>query len=304
MSKRTISIPQPAFQQTRLAPAGKHSRGRAPKRQLGQVQQPPLALGKQTATTRAKAKDDLWRTSCADANRIHREQQHKRELARWFASLSPQDQEFARAHGLHKPLGSNTRPAGPRDPDIDFCDPSDLAEASINSHPVDTLEPQRNSVEVDDLSYDQIEEASEHFGAALRWALDGGDLVAIGRRGAAIINLLRPDLGVGLPCAAGALELGACKITGTVFGRVLEWIRRGSSLSAIGERIYLAAYVLRPALINSSTLQAIGDLTNKTRQAKDKLAQCLRDTFSGLKAMAMRPDITRSRCREAQLAVA
>ena len=87
--------------------------------------------------------------------------------------------------------------------------------------------------------------------------------------------------------------------TGDIFGRVLEWVRRGTTISEIGERLCLVAYVVRPTMMGSPTLHQLGEVMNKTRQAKDKLASCLRDTFAGIRAAAQRGEYTRDKCIEA-----
>ena len=87
-----------------------------------------------------------------------------------------------------------------------------------------------------------------------------------------------------------------------VFGRFLEFISRGPIKSAIGERVDVTAYMLFPQLLSQSTLAKLGEILNKSRQAKSKLSNDFRDTFAGVKAPAMRPEVTRDRCCEAQLA--
>jgi hypothetical protein len=123
---------------------------------------------------------------------------------------------------------------------------------------------------------------------------------------------MRPDLGAGLYidkraarlfAAAAGQANGAVELSGRLFGPVLEWLRRGDRTSELGERIMVLFYVLRPDLIGESTLATLGRISNKTRQAKDKLANCLRDTYSGIKARSMRGDVTRVRCRNSQLAI-
>ena len=180
------------------------------------------------------------------------------------------------------------------------------------------MEPCDHAVDIENLSPTEVRAASEIFGDALRWALDdnAAGLVALGKRSAVMIAGMRADLAGGLvidPSLARDFlgrfhdfrlseTLETLRATGDVYGRFLEWMRRASSISALGERLQLVAYELRPDLIDAGTLAKLGEATNKTRQAKDKGVNCLRDTFAGLKAIAMRADITRLRCKIAQLA--
>lgn len=179
---------------------------------------------------------------------------------------------------------------------------------------MDELEPEPEEDYSDlialDLGDEELREAAETFNNSLRWALDGVTLVDQGKRLGMMIAIFRCDLAGGLPINpvlrrefqrnVKPSEV-ATQTTGIVFGRALEWARRASSLAGLGERLCLIAYVLRPQLINASTLQSLGDMTQKTRQAKDKGVNCLRDTFAGLQARTMRGDITRIRCQESHI---
>jgi hypothetical protein len=84
------------------------------------------------------------------------------------------------------------------------------------------------------------------------------------------------------------------------FGRVLVWASQASSLVQMGQRLYVILYVLKPALIEGMTLEAIGAQNQVTRQAIDKLVTDFRDTF-GVKSHVMRPEQTRKRCKQSQL---
>src|SRR5262249_27272096 len=142
------------------------------------------------------------------------------------------------------------------------------------------------------------------------WCIDGIGLVAIGLRTSIVISVLHPDLGRGLYIDKPTqrifwrLNFGTIEnflLAGHLYEPVLEWLRQGTRrVSERGERIMILLYMLRPDLIGQSTLASLGNISNKTRQAKDKLANCLRDTFSGIKARAMRADVTRIRCRNSQ----
>jgi hypothetical protein len=197
--------------------------------------------------------------------------------------------------------------------DVDFGDPATLSRASIIDHPIEHIEPQRKSAELDGIDHETIALATATFESAMRWCMDGIGLVQKGSRSAIVIAAMRPDLRNGLELdleleilflsATSGLN-GAMALSGKMYGRVLEWLRRGDRISELGERIMILFYVLRPDLIEGSTLAQLGAISNKTRQAKDKLTNCLRDTYDGLKARTMRADVTRARCRIAQLAAA
>jgi hypothetical protein len=195
--------------------------------------------------------------------------------------------------------------------DIDFCDPADLPRASVMDDPIDHIEPLQNSCCLDGITQDEIKRATAIFESSMRWCIDGVELVQMGRRAEIVISIMKPDLGYGLNPNKNAVQIfiaahpnanGDFALSGRLFGPVLEWLRRGHRGSELGERIMVLFYVLRPDLISNSTLASLGRISNKTRQAKDKLANCLRDHFSGIKARAMRGDMTRIRCRNSQLA--
>jgi hypothetical protein len=146
----------------------------------------------------------------------------------------------------------------------------------------------------------------------MRWCIDAVGLVEIGLRTSIVISNMRPPpdkLARGLYIDKEAAKIfshvfaqsnGGIELAGSLFGPVLEWLRQGTHrASERGERVMVLFYVLRPDLIGGSTLASLGKISNKTRQAKDKLANCLRD-HSGIKARAMRSDFTRIRCRNSQ----
>jgi hypothetical protein len=179
-------------------------------------------------------------------------------------------------------------------------------------HPIDHIEPVESFRPLGGVTLEEIRLATEIFETSMRWCLDVSGLVDKGRRVMIVISIMKPDLRFGLIIDKKAARLftkanaganGSMELTGSLFGPVLEWLRRGDRVSELGERIMVLFYVLRPDLIGESTLAALGSVSNKTRQAKDKLANCLRDTYSGIKARAMRGDVTRARCRESQLSL-
>jgi ABC-type amino acid transport substrate-binding protein len=204
---------------------------------------------------------------------------------------------------------------------------------ALENQAIEILEPETRAIPIDDLPADQVAAAAEDFATALRWAFSSDSsglstehsstepshhLVHLGHRTIALIAVLRSDLAPGLPLDAALARqfletlspskgivrdtLARLRQTGAIYGRLLEWIRRTTSISGVGERLQLVAYVVRPDLIDAATLAALGEATNKTRQAKDKHANCLRDTFATLRALVMRDNSTRRLCQEAQLA--
>jgi hypothetical protein len=180
----------------------------------------------------------------------------------------------------------------------------------VIDHPIDHIEPLESFRAMDGVTREEIKSATEIFESSMRWCIEGRDLVSIGLRSVVVISVMKPMLRFGLRIDRKAARVfkkanadanGALEFTGSLFGPVLEWLRRGERPSERGERIMVLFYVLRPDLIGGSTLASLGNISNKTRQAKDKLANCLRDTYSGIKARAMRGDVTRAKCRESQL---
>jgi hypothetical protein len=219
---------------------------------------------------------------------------------------------FARSFGKSIPISNGYR-RGVICEEIDFCDPADLPRASMIDHPIDHIESDaQNFSGLDGITSEEIKSATAIFESSMRWCIEGVGLVAIGLRTSIVISCLHPDLGRGLHIDKATARIfsranpnanGAFELAGRLYEPVLEWLRQGTRrASERGERIMILFYVLRPDLIGESTLASLGRISNKTRQAKDKLANCLRDNFSGIKARAMRGDVTRIRCRNSQLA--
>lgn len=233
----------------------------------------------------------------------------RQEYAKFFKTED--GRAFARDFGKSIPVHqSQHRRYSNGEADIDFCDPADLPRSSVIDHPIDHIEPLEHFRPLDGFSREEIRQATDIFESSMRWCIEISGLVDKGRRCEIVISIMRPDLSVGLKIDKKAARIfrqanvvvnGAFESTGRLYGPILEWLRRGERVSELGERILILFYVLRPDLIGESTLAELGKFSNKTRQAKDKLANCLRDTYSGIKARAMRGDITRTRCRQSQL---
>lgn len=268
------------------------------------------------------ARQNFIAESCRQGNWIASERALKKAYRDFYAT--PAGKTFAKEFGKSTGDGPIPRRTN-RAPTVDFHDPADLPDSvgcgshngrkivRAGHHPVDDMEPEMPCTHIDGLNDDDIHASSELFGLALRWALDAEGIVTRGLRSIVIISEMRPDLGRGFkPDRNGILKSFKATVRGSkpaiekcgfMFGRYLEWMRRAGTVSGIGERLDLTAYVLRPDLLTANTLAKLGALVGKTRQAKDKLANCQRDTFSGIKALPMRADITRDRCRASQLAI-
>jgi hypothetical protein len=315
--KKQISIPPaPHGHQMRLAPAGKHSLGlRTPGRH-------------KKIAAKAEAKAKFLSQSSAEANRIANERQLARAWREFSAGLTPEQLAFARANGVHQPAaaGEARQRKADRKNNLEFADPAELPDSvgcgsqngrklvNRGEHPVDQLEPRKLSVQVDGLTAEEIRLTSETFGDCIRWALDDQDLVQRGLRAIVLVAAMRRDIAAGMIIdtdladdfiadvfAVGDDSFEDLQAAGAVFGRFLEFISRGATKSSIGERLDMTAYMLRPDLLPANTLAKMGEIVNKTRQAKGKLSNDFRDTFGGLKSPAQRPEITRDRCCEAQL---
>jgi len=267
------------------------------------------------------AKLAFLQESSRQALQISGERALKKAYSEFYATAAGKKfaKEFGKSAGECAPRRTN------RAPTVDFHDPADLPDSvgcgshngrkivRAGHHPVDDMEPEIPCTQIEGLSDDEIHSSAETFGLALRWALDADQIVMRGRRSIVMISEMRPDLGRGFKADKNGILKGfksavrnthsEIKKCGFVFARYLEWMRRAGTVSGIGERLDLTAYVLRPDLLTANTLAKLGALVGKTRQAKDKLANCQRDTFSGIKALPMRADITRDRCRASQLAI-
>lgn len=60
--------------------------------------------------------------------------------------------------------------------------------------------------------------------------------------------------------------------------RLLIWVAEGASLEERGVRATVALYCVRPDLINEATLEEIGHVAGRSRQAVHHLADSFRET--------------------------
>jgi hypothetical protein len=239
-----------------------------------------------------------------------RQQELRQTYSTWFKT--PDGRAFTQKFGRSIPIyGDSWRPHDDNGGETEFCDPAMLPRASMVDHSIDHLEPAETSAPLDGISDEDLKSAVTTFEAVMRWCLEGHGLVDKGRRSWIAIGALRPDLAVQVAsdqkeaqifARAFAGSNGALKLTGRLYGPVLEFLRRGARLSELGQQLVILFYVFRPDLLDEpATLAELGNSSKKTRQALCKRVNELRDMFGGLKARTMRADITRARCKEAQL---
>ena len=67
-------------------------------------------------------------------------------------------------------------------------------------------------------------------------------------------------------------------LTLEVISRLLIWMSEGASLEERGVRATVALYCIRPDLINEATLEEIGHMAGRSRQAVHQLADSFRET--------------------------
>lgn len=234
----------------------------------------------------------------------------------FVAALTGEERALAEQMGLDRPIADHFHSGGPAREETPEDPTRPATCGSHNGRPIltgdnsvlETLEPQRSSVELEELSEGEIAEAHDAFGRGLAWVHEAQHLVKKGRRLAVFIALTCPHLALqlstpepGLRAELAARLDGEPRLLGIVFSRVFAWCREAGSVSALGLRGDIIGYVIRPALLDAATNAQLGSPTNCTRQAVNKLVQEFRDTFAGIRAPAMRGENTRARCRAAQL---
>ncbi len=217
-----------------------------------------------------------------------------------LASKSPDELATLKELGLDKPVAWDLGIGSPRrfgDDDQDRNPADDV----IDMTPV-LSEPVRP---------DQLQIIADHFSRALVWASEAKTLIDMGWRLATMIAVMRPallqglDLEVRLELRRGlkrALADANPAEVGEHYRGQLEWCRKCSSISQLGMRGFAMLYVLRRDLLGSlGTNAAIAALQNKTRQAFNRVVQNYRDAHHGFRNGVMRSELTRTRCRIAQL---
>jgi len=226
-----------------------------------------------------------------------RHQAYELAYAAWLAALPEDEQRKMKDLGLDEPQNEQFGPVRKMERE----------EAFLQHEPVS---------EIDDMSaifaghmVEATTEDSQELEAAvtkaLHWALAAPTIVEVGQRWLLVMHIWRSPLVAGLQLEFERELEAECEnqVGGDdgSSGHIMEWTRRGTSLSQIGQRVWVVAYILAPAVIGSATLQLIGSFTNKTRQAVNKIVQDFRDTFGGVRSRAMRDDSTRLLCKIAQL---
>lgn len=72
-------------------------------------------------------------------------------------------------------------------------------------------------------------------------------------------------------------------------GRLLVWLLQAQKLPLIGQRVYIAAYKIRPDLVGGATLEQIAKLTGHGRSKAHNLSRELSDMF-GVRGLNDRGD--------------
>jgi hypothetical protein len=204
----------------------------------------------------------------------------------WFAALPESEQRRMKEIGIEKPVVEQFGPVRPREEEEDF--EREIADGEL---PV-MLEADGREIQA-------------AVTRAMYWCLEARSLVEIGQRWLLVMTIWRSPLiaGVQMEFERELMDAAAREVGDDDggSGHVMEWVRRAGKVSQIGQRVMVAAYVLAPAIIGSASLEVIGRLNNKTRQAVNKVVQDFRDSFGGIKNRAMRDDSTRLLCKIAQL---
>jgi hypothetical protein len=79
------------------------------------------------------------------------------------------------------------------------------------------------------------------------------------------------------------LQAQVREMAAEVVGRVLIWMAESSTLDERGLRSTVALYCVRPDLIEGASLEKLGQLSGRSRQAMHQLAQDFRAT-TGLRS--------------------
>jgi hypothetical protein len=230
---------------------------------------------------------------------------YAREYSRWFNSQPQESRARLTKLGLDKCLPYER--ARKRNEDDESTDPATYA--------VDPRDPRVPTLDfswVGQVSPLEVQRQCDRFRCVLVWAAGNANgsrpgLVEMGTRMLVILDVLKPDLRIGLPVSLSVQlrhELRAivdgedALRLGRFFRKPLAWVRKCTSLVHLGKRAYSMMYVLCGDLIDSATCTTIGALGNRTRQAANKSIQDFRDNFSGIKSLPMRGNGTRMKCQK------
>lgn len=178
--------------------------------------------------------------------------------------------------------------------------PAELPEVAVTWCPADAIDgiPEGENA------------IADAFCACLAWCSQSGALVHMGRRYLAMVSVLRPDLIDGL---SHEVERGMVeefhKATegfplaeiGEKFRKALHWARDTVTIGRVGQRVYAMLYFLRPRFIGAATLESIGALNNRTRQAVSKDVVDFQDCMRGMSSELTRGYSHRVQCQASKL---
>jgi hypothetical protein len=240
-----------------------------------------------------------------------RHQRYVREYEEMLATRTPAQLAELKKLGLDKPVSYDLLRGRPRliDGEEEFDDPAD--DAVDLRHPIAELNQAEPGPELLGGEED-LAKITEAFAQALAWAGQAKSLVDMGWRFHAMLQVMRPALLEGMELEVkmelakdlvGAMEADRELLSqvGERYQRVLAWIRRCGSLSAMGQRGFAAVYLIRRGAIGARTNAQLGAMSNKTRQAFNKLVQDCADWLGGFRNEVMRREKTRIKCRMAQI---
>jgi len=243
---------------------------------------------------RERRQEERDNRNYAERSRAY-QQSGKQLYAQWLDGLAPEERARIEAMGLGEAEIDEEIHGAPLRDDEDEprheiaveWDPCEIGEEDLTDHSL-----------------------TDAFCACLAWCAQCGDLVPMGRRLLAMVLVLRPDLvdGMNADVPAKILEEFREATRGfpleeiaQEFAAPMEWARRAGMVSRVGQRVYAMLYVLRPRFIGSKTLDALGALNNRSRQAVDKDVCHFRDTYRGIRGELMREEEHRLKCQKSQL---
>lgn len=307
----------------RLPRVGKHSRGKSPRVLDGQTEARPPNHSYGVSISKEYRRESVTR-SVREGTSIAAQRAQDRLVADFVKGLSGKDFAFAVKSGLLKSGKRGLaeladKPAGPAPAGSDDRETDEpalgLAHGGLhNRRPMhhgedlvlDTLEPEPAALNPH-LTEPEIAQAHDDFSQAIAWVHEARILMKKGHRLAVLIAWCRPDLAESLPVSPGLRDqlektgIGKAHLA-IVFGRVFAWAREAASISALGIRANIIAYVVQRGLLDEATNAEIGREVNNTRAAINKLVQEFREAFKGIRTGSMRDESTRHACRRAQYA--